>query len=693
MSIFPSLFRSTAPSLATASTPRPAFLRLFLPLFLALALAVTLCSREQFFRTAFYEEGDDAANGLQINRAKHFQELHGNYSRWGFHHPGPAFFYVYALGEFVFYDVTHVAPAPRNAHIYAGTLLQLAFYATALALLARQSRQPLLVIALALALGALHYQHVPRVLYSVWPPDVLLMPFLCFVVACAAVAVGDKVALPVLVIAGSFLVHGHIAQPLFVLPMTLLAIGWAWRRSWRGQLGEIVRSAPGITALSLLAIFLLPLVLDLFAGRNSNFHDVLLHLRYQSDAGKTLFKSVLCYGASFIGLDDPTMFNKLSDTTHVPFVEHAWLLAGWLTLLGISAWWFFRGTADRETRNDLRFGRCLCYFWLMASALTLVWGMRQDGGFTNFNSRFNHSLVHVIALLGISALASVPRKVPRLVTWCALPAGVAAFTLALPFVHDVGTRASELTVKLRGLLLADPKPAAPKLITFDSGDWYEAVTLARALQRLDIPFFVHPASRVMFGDDKVLCRPEDIATSASISEWHVVAKNHAPHGAHVLNRECSLVFPQAAPLPALPTRIDFTANQHMPYAMFGIGQSDADWAWTDARVAVLHFVAARTTLDLELTLDAEGMTNVVTPNGQRVNLFVNGQLVGRETFKDERHAARFAVSREVWNRASPQMIVLELPDAIAPATFGGSGDRRLLALRLHALSLTPVGAK
>jgi hypothetical protein len=33
---------------------------------------------------------DYAANAMQIHNAKPLKQLYGNYSRWGFHHPGPA---------------------------------------------------------------------------------------------------------------------------------------------------------------------------------------------------------------------------------------------------------------------------------------------------------------------------------------------------------------------------------------------------------------------------------------------------------------------------------------------------------------------------------------------------------------------------------------------------------------------------
>lgn len=202
---------SPHPVTLSRASAKKGFLRWFLIVFFGLAAIATATFREAYFYTPLYEEGDNAANALQIERASEFRELHGNYSRWGFHHPGPAFFYTYALGETLLHDVGRIVPAPHNAHVYTGTLLQIAFWAAAVGLVARYSPQPWLAVALALAMGAWHYAYVERAFYSIWPPDVLLMPFLCFVVACAATAAGDRLAWPILAVAGGYLVHGHIA--------------------------------------------------------------------------------------------------------------------------------------------------------------------------------------------------------------------------------------------------------------------------------------------------------------------------------------------------------------------------------------------------------------------------------------------------------------------------------------------------
>jgi hypothetical protein len=56
-----------------------------------LFLAALLNNSEAIFRRHIYEADDYAANSLQVLKAKSFHETVGNYCRFGFHHPGPAF--------------------------------------------------------------------------------------------------------------------------------------------------------------------------------------------------------------------------------------------------------------------------------------------------------------------------------------------------------------------------------------------------------------------------------------------------------------------------------------------------------------------------------------------------------------------------------------------------------------------------
>lgn len=704
----------TSPAADRSFPPGGATIRRFLLLFLALAALVSATSFATLFRMPANEEGDDAANALQIHRAKQFAELHGNYSRWGFHHPGPAFFYCYALGEAVLHDATALVPRPRNAHVYTGVLVQLAFYAAAVALLGRYARRPLLTMALALLLGAWHFAHVERILFSIWPPDVLLMPFLCFALACAGVMIGDLLAVPVAIVAGSFLVHGHVAQPLFVLPIFGLAAVAGLRRPgtpWREQTRQ-----PAVRAgLVLLGVFLLPIVIDLASLRYSNAYDVWLHLKYQRDEGQTLWQSVLCYASAFVGLNDPTMFNTLDASSYQPFRERAWLLALWAAAAAGIVTWLMRcggsGLAPRFLRAaqrgahplpplSCRFGAALLAVLLLAGALTVVWGMRQDGGFTNFNSHFNHTLVHAHALLAVLALTSLLPRGSRLIASTLLASAVLVFALRLPYRPETYSRGDELAVHVRGLLRADPKPAAPKLLVFDTEPgvphWYEAVALARQFQQAGIPFHVSPDWRVMFGAGAVL--PDDPELLARVSVWKLLRRRPAATGddggadgaRHRLNRECDVVFPTAPVVSELPIHIDFRRVTSSPLLFYGFGGSEGEFAWTNAKMAQLKFHAPDRAAPVRLAFEAAGLVPTRSLQTQRVRITVNGVEVARGTFGAE--VTRFAcdIPPAVWNARQPRLIAFEMPDAIAPARIGRSADRRILGLRVHTLSLTPA---
>ena len=76
-----------------------------------------------------YEQGDGGANSILIAQAKHFTLLIGNYSREGFNHPGPAYMYVQAAGQWLFFYALHLVPTAWNAHVLAVFVLNSAFVA------------------------------------------------------------------------------------------------------------------------------------------------------------------------------------------------------------------------------------------------------------------------------------------------------------------------------------------------------------------------------------------------------------------------------------------------------------------------------------------------------------------------------------------------------------------------------------
>ena len=177
---------------------------------------VVLKINHKLFSNAINEYYDFAANMLQIEDAKHFHDLLGNYSRWGFHHPGPAYFYILALGETILHDWLRIAPEAMNAHLITIILLNSIFLFAAISIFAQHCQSRLFVpVALALAIYVIYMVNhtIPgSAVLSIWMPHVLLFCFLLFATVCASVAAGNVKQLPILAFTGLMLLHAHVAQ-------------------------------------------------------------------------------------------------------------------------------------------------------------------------------------------------------------------------------------------------------------------------------------------------------------------------------------------------------------------------------------------------------------------------------------------------------------------------------------------------
>jgi hypothetical protein len=229
--------------------------------FLAVA-SVLLVKNRGLFDAPIREDGDFAANSIIIDDAKHFDLLVGNYSRQLFSHPGPAAFYLQGAGEAVFYDALDVAPAPFNGQALAVLLQNSLLVALVIALVYRAARSWLAVIT-ALTVVIAFASSYGDVLSSTWMPYYYFPPFLLLLVATASLAAGEGYALPCVVLAGGLLVHGHVEFAFFV-PVIALVGAVAFARH-HGGVRAALRAQPSASwsALAVLALFLLPIGLNL----------------------------------------------------------------------------------------------------------------------------------------------------------------------------------------------------------------------------------------------------------------------------------------------------------------------------------------------------------------------------------------------------------------------------------------------
>jgi hypothetical protein len=382
------------------------------------------------FRTELHEYSDWAAISLQVRDAKHFGVLVGNYSRWQFHHPGPALLYVFAAGEGVFYDLLHVVPTPFNGQKITLFALNAFFFGASVMVVAQRvggRAGQFWIIPLLLLLAACHFGAVGRSnflhnpcengLLSSWSPYVEVAPFLCLLLAAASVAAGGGKHLPLLVLSASFLVHLLVSQPLFVVPISCLGyLGliravrcdaslperWPWQRF----------PAQHWCAAIILAVFLLPLAIDAYKGRASNLALIVDHVRTHHGERKELLRSLvylLQFGA-YRPFPHSIPAESVSPDLHdagALLLAHWQAYALWVGALLLPPMLFAttrRVAAARQhtgslvTRdNVVRPDRREFLLWLyivltLAVLLTIAWGCLQDGPMLYSNAYFNFAI-------------------------------------------------------------------------------------------------------------------------------------------------------------------------------------------------------------------------------------------------------------------------------------------------------------
>jgi len=220
----------------------------------AVVLAVLLVRNAFLFFTPEYEDADMGAYSIEIEQARRFALLVGNYSREHFSHPGPAYLYAQSWGESLLRAWLHVVPTAWNGQLIALYALNAVFAALVVAVgygWTRSARGAAAALAVVLLYGALH----PSVFSSDWMPYVYVPAYFAFVVAIASVAAGGVRDAWIAALAGWFLIHGHACFLFFVPVLSLAALAvllwpllWPRLRSARpfGRGGRGVRGVRGV---------------------------------------------------------------------------------------------------------------------------------------------------------------------------------------------------------------------------------------------------------------------------------------------------------------------------------------------------------------------------------------------------------------------------------------------------------------
>lgn len=611
-------------------------------------LAVLLVLNRALFRVPIFEYTDFAANALQIERAKHFRELLGNYSRWGFHHPGPAFFYIFALGEKVLHDWLHLVPSEMNAHILSMVVLSTAFLFGAIGVIATRCRSrlfPPAALALSLFFTYVVNRTIPgSALFSIWMPHVLLFCFLFFVTVCASVAAGRSAHLPWLVFSGLMLIHGHVAQSLFVGTLSvavLVALWWRDGRSvgWREFLRR--NRKPFAISVVLILLFALPVALDVAMYRDNNIRAILHHAKAHRGLQQSVGQS-LKYEFSFLAfIPDPEVVLK-SASAHLisrgwskPYVAAYWSL-GWLMLALAVAIYLF-------TKQKIPwFIRYAAFEIGLISVLFYYWTLKMTGPLFNFNGYF----FFAVQLLALLLLACLILDGLRLT---ARPVVSAILCVLLPlsmFGAKQGFLNAETGEAETNRLVANLPPDDGKMLhlTFDSADWMLEAGVASRLRHEHRQFCVDDLWSFTFARDS---RCPEFAGLENLILTHVPRQCEAP--CKVLTKDNRFEF-EWEPYPELrlpfTIKLDDISSLNKGFNEF-LGTGGPVWA--KGRATVYFRLAP----DFGETQNVDVRVFGTANPGRPVRILLNGHELG--TINSGEDSKEFVVDRNVLQPGDNQL--------------------------------------
>jgi hypothetical protein len=300
-------------------------------------------------------EGDFAVSELYTELATRGQLVVGPYSRFGWQHPGPLYFYLqaapYALGG-------HAA-----ASLYATALvINLAAILTLFWSVSRDGRSMLgVLVAVACLMFA---WRAPRFLASPWTGHVPILPTLAFIALSAAVIAGRSRLLLLTVAFGAFVAQTHLGFAPVVAVLSIVAVASvAMDRKTAGRWRIIEASA----VLSLL--FWLPTMIEAMTSNGGNVAALWRFFVTDAGPGHTLGEAFTNWSYGLAGILRPDLEVGWGGHFTLRYLEWAVPFAiAQIALLALIAW--------RDLVSGERFEGTLAAAALTASCIGL-WALTR----------------------------------------------------------------------------------------------------------------------------------------------------------------------------------------------------------------------------------------------------------------------------------------------------------------------------
>jgi hypothetical protein len=611
----------------------------YAPLILTAAFVLLVLGLNvQLFTRPIVEFSDYAANSLLVQQARHFTLLTGHYSRWRFHHPGPAFLYLFALGEFLFHDVLHVVPAPYNGQLLITIIFNGALLSAALCVFRRHVKLsvPLALLVTLVVTAIVNVSGQPSMLISNWMPDVLLFPFLLFAVSAASVLAGETRDLPYLAFSGMLLIHAHFAQFLFVGAIGGATVGYILVRAQRqGNLHVFVSDwrRDFAVAAAIVFVFALPPLLEIALDRPNNL-DALLAYQHQFGAVRNNLGLAIGYFACFllfVGSPESALAKGPAGILAMgwsrPCVVAYWAVLALVFLLAMAA---RRKAAQQQGAPFLKY---LTWVGAASVVLFLYWGTRIVGGFYAFNGNFVYSLHLLIWFVLLAVIEPcLAWRAARILNVLAVVVLVAFGILERKTLHPYFEGKPDV---LQAAMAVPASRFGTLAITFDRDDWVWAVGVANSMKRMGKPFCVSPGWGFMFSRDNVC---PDMLTADDL--WLATGVTHCTLPCRYVYRSpaFSLTRDPAQPL-TLPVEVGLPDSPGLDRP--GFYENEGTHRWSQKHASIRFRLSPERSPASCFRIE---LTGFAYP-GRPAQLGVNGRILGTLS-KNVLDMASFVVPRE-----------------------------------------------
>lgn len=327
---------------------------------------------------------DEATLELRVLEAKGFEQVLGPYSRHGWSHPGPLYFYLLAP----LYALTENSAV--SLFVTAG-LINLAAFAAVARLLpsddASLFRRTAILAGLAGLLMVVEPAHLPNATTAIWNPIIAILPFICLVAVSARLSAGDVRWLPLVLFAHAFVSQTHIA---FVVPAAICVM-------FSGVCLVLARSHSPcprvwiITTLGLAFFAWAPVAYDEFFGS----HNLSTLIEYLVDNSAESIGYAEGYKLASERLTEPIdrlLGGAISDSAHAQLTRSA-CCAAQLLLMVLALW------RARSLQQDHR--------WLIVALALAQWVMLVPVLSRIDNSAHDYLSAWVPALAVLSMVSTV----------------------------------------------------------------------------------------------------------------------------------------------------------------------------------------------------------------------------------------------------------------------------------------------